>query len=260
MGEYLYHQMECHCQINMTGITRETNIDAVEGAFDVLLYTASITSARKESSLKYVTDNCLSAVRMVEFCKRHEIKRIIYISTDEIYGQLNTEKVTENTIMVSPNIYATTKYLAEQIIVESGIPYYILRLPGLVGKKWGNNFVYSMMEKVQRNEDIKIYNGEKNFNNLVEIDDLTNFIFNLICKDNCITSEVFVLGNCESMKLIEMIKIMKEMYHSSSKIYNEENSTKRYFTLDVEKAVGYGYTSKKIKKILCDLKGIKHHE
>lgn len=259
MGEYLFHQMEYHPQIIMTGITRETNIDVVEGTFDILLYTASITSARKETSLKYITDNCLSAVQMVDFCKKHEIKRIIYISTDEIYGQLNAEKVTENTIMVSPNIYATTKYLAEQIIIESGIPYYILRLPGIVGEKWGNNFIYSVMEKIQRDENVKIYNGEKNFNNLVEINDLKEFIIKLACKNNCLLSEIFVLGNCESMKLLEMIKFLKEIYHSSSKIYNEESSLKRYFTLDVEKAVGYGYTSKKIKDILYGLKEIKRY-
>lgn len=257
VGEYLFHQMERQKQIAITGITRETDIDMIEETFDILLYTASITSARKETPLKYITDNCLSAVQMVDFCKLHEVKRIIYISTDEIYGQLNAEKVTESTVMVHPNIYATTKYLAERIIIESGIPYYILRLPGVVGEKWGDNFIYSVMEKMQRNEDVNIYNGEKNFNNLVEISDLTKFILKLVCRDNYLTSEVFVLGNCESIQLLEMIQFIKEIYHSSSKIHNEENSFRRCFVLNVEKAVSYGYTSKKIKSILYDLKGIR---
>lgn len=259
VGSFLKTKLtECE-GISLSGITRESDLDAFEGEYDILLYTASITSARKATAEQYIRDNALCTAEMMGFCKQHWVKRIIYLSTDEIYGMLRTCEVTEHSAMVSPNIYAATKYLAERVIRESGIPYYILRLPGIVGWDWGDNFIYRTMEKVRNQEDIYIYNGQKEFNNLVDIDDLAQFIWLLCNKMECPASETFVVGNCEKIKLLELVEFMKEMYDSSSEIHNEEVSSKRYFTLNVEKAVSYGYRSKKIKNIVYELKELQHY-
>lgn len=254
VGGYLRAKLtECR-GISLFGITRESDLDTFEGEYDILLYTASITSARKATAEQYIRDNALCAIDMIRFCKKHRVRRIIYLSTDEIYGMLRACEVTEHSAMVSPNIYATTKYLAEQVIRESGISYYILRLPGIVGRDWGDNFIYRTMEKVRNQEDVYIYNGQEEFNNLVDIDDLAQFILVLCNKMECPVSETFVVGNCEKIKLLDLVEFMKEMYGSSSEIHNEEDSSGRYFTLNVGKAVSYGYRSKRIKNIICELK------
>lgn len=254
VGSFLQTKLtECE-GISLSGITRESDLDAFEGEYDILLYTASVTSARKAAAEQYIRDNALCAANMMAFCKKHQIRRIIYLSTDEIYGMLRAREVTEHSVMVSPNIYAATKYLAEQVIRESGIPYYILRLPGIVGRNWGDNFIYRTMEKVRNQEDIYIYNGQKEFNNLVDIDDLAQFILLLCNKIECSISETFVIGNCEKIKLLELVEYMKEMYGSSSKVHDGEDSSGRYFTLNVGKAVSYGYRSKRIKSIIYELK------
>lgn len=245
--------------ISLFGITRESDLDAFEGEYDILLYTASITSARRAAAEQYIRDNALCAADMVGFCIKHRVKRIIYLSTDEIYGMLRAREVTEHSAMVSPNIYAATKYLAEQVIRESGIPCYILRLPGIVGRYWGDNFIYRTMEKIRNQEDIYIYNGQKEFNNLVDIDDLAQFIIVLCNKIECPVSETFVIGNCEKIKLLELVEFMKEMYGSSSAVHDDEGSSGRYFTLNVEKAVSYGYRSKKIKNIIYELKELQYN-
>lgn len=244
---------ECE-EISLFGITRESDLDAFEGEYDILLYTASVTSARKASAEQYIRDNALCAADMMGFCKKYQVRRVIYLSTDEIYGKLRAREVTEYSAMISPNIYAATKYLAEQVIRESGIPYYILRLPGIVGRDWGDNFIYRTMEKVRNQEDIYIYNGQGEFNNLVDIDDLAQFILALCNQMECPLSETFVVGNCEKIKLLELVAFMKEMYDSSSEVHDDEDSSGRYFTLNVEKAVSYGYRSKRIKDIMYELK------
>lgn len=245
--------------ISLFGITRESDLNAFESEYDILLYTASITSARKATAEQYIRDNALCATDMIGFCKKHRVRRIIYLSTDEIYGMLQACEVTEHSAMVSPNIYAATKYLAEQVIKESGIPYYILRLPGIVGRDWGDNFIYRTMEKVRNQEDIYIYNGQREFNNLVDVDDLAQFILVLCNKIECSASETFVIGNCEKVKLLELVEFMKEMYGSSSEIHDVENSSGRYFTLNVGKAVSYGYHSKSIKNIIYELKELQYY-
>ena len=46
---------------------------------------------------------------------------------------------------------------------------------------------------------------------------------------------------------------LKGMYHSDSEVTSVDTNEKRYFTLDVTKAVEYGYSSKSIKVILDEL-------
>lgn len=251
VGGFIKEKIQEENDIRLYEMTRNSDLEQYKGSYDVMIYSASITSARKETADKYVQDNVVTAVYIVNFCREHHIKRIIYLSSDEIYGELNTDMVTENTVMVNPNIYAVTKYLAEKIIIESEIPYYILRLPGVVGRVWGNNFIYNLIDRIKNNERIELYNIHRKFNNIIDIDDLAKFIVAL-CHDND-RSEIFLLGNTEKIELKEVISYIKELYHSTSLIDSFDTDKKRYFTLDVEKAVEYGYSSKKIEVIINEL-------
>ncbi len=253
VGGFIKERIQEERNIQLFELTRNSDLNQYKEDYDVLIYSASITSARHETADKYVQDNVVAAVSMVEFCKEHHIQRIIYLSSDEIYGELNTDIVTERTIMVNPNIYATTKYLAEKIIIESGIPYYILRLPGVVGRVWRKNFIYNLMSKIRKNESIKLYNIDREFNNILYIDDLTKFIVVLCNNEDIDKSEILLLGNTEVVKLKEIVSYIKELYSSTSEISSIDTNEKRYFVLDVKRAVEYGYMSEKIMKIIDEL-------
>ena len=253
VGSFLKKGLQKEKDIQLYEMTRDNRLTRDYADYDILIYSASITSARHETTDKYVQDNVVTAVDMVEFCKKHHIKRIIYFSSDEVYGELNTQMVTAKAVMVNPNLYAATKYLAEKIIIESGIPSYILRLPGVVGQVWGKNFIYNLMDKIKNNEEVELYNLDRKFNNIVDIDDLVRFIITLCMRQDNGENAIFLLGNVESVKLNDIVLYIKDLYKSTSPIHNVDTDSKRYFTLDVAKAVKYGYCSKNIKTIIDEL-------
>lgn len=253
VGGFLKKQIQVEKDIELFEIVRNSDLSQYKGNYDVLIYSAAVTSARRETVDRYVYDNVVTALSMTDFCREHGVKRIIYLSSDEIYGELNVDTVTEDTVMVNPNVYATTKYLAEKIIIESGIPYYILRLPGVVGRIWGKNFIYNLMVKIRNNENIELYNIDRKFNNIVDIDDLTSFVLKLCIREDRDEKEIFLLGNTEKVVLKQIISYMKQLYHSTIQVNNVDTDQKRYFTLDVTKAVEYGYSSKEIWTIIEDL-------
>lgn len=253
VGKYIKENILKEDDLQLYSITRDSDWEQYKEDYDIMIYSAAITSARKETAEKYVEDNVVTAVAVINFCKLHHIKRIIYLSSDEIYGEINTDIVTEQAIMVNPNLYAATKYLAEKIILDSKIPFYILRLPGIVGGIWGNNFINRLMDSIQKNEPLALYNMNRKFNNILCIDDLTGFIIKLCLIKSDESSQIFLLGNAEKIELEKIVIYIKELYHSTSQISNIDTNSKRYFTLDVTKAVEYGYSSKKIKKIIDDL-------
>lgn len=253
VGRYLKENILKEDDLQLYLITRDSDWEQYKDDYDIMIYTAAITSSRKETAEKYVQDNVVTAVAVINFCKVHHIKRIIYLSSDEIYGEINTDIVTEQAIMINPNLYAATKYLAEKIIMDSKIPFYILRLSGIVGGIWGNNFINRLMGSIQKNEPIALYNMNRKFNNILHIDDLTAFIIKLCLIKSDNSSQIFLLGNTEKVELEKIVFYIKELYHSTSQISNIDTNSRRYFTLDVTKAVEYGYSSKKIKKIIDDL-------
>lgn len=249
VGGYIKERIQNEINMQLYEITRDSNWEEYQGNYDIMIYSAAVRYAAAE---KYVQDNVVSAISVVNFCREHNIKRIIYLSSDEIYGELNTNVVNEKAVMINPGLYGTTKYLAEKIMMESGIPYYILRMPGIVGRIWGKTFIYRLMDSIRNNDSIELYNWNGKFNNVVDIDDLTQFIMVLI---HCVRdeSEIFLLGNTELIALKELVFYIKELYHSASQISNVDTKSKRYFTLDVTTAVEYGYLSKSIKTIINEL-------
>ena len=250
VGGFLKERIQLEKDIKLYEITRESDLAQYKENYDAMIYSASVSRATVS---KYVQDNVVTALAMVSFCREHGIKRIIYLSSDSIYGQVNVEMVTERAVMVEPDLYGVTKYLAERIVAESGIPYYILRLPGVVGRVWRENFISSLFEKIAGNKNVELYNADRDFNNILDIDDLIEFIVRLCSYESRDGSDIFLLGNTEKMKLEIIAKYIKELYQSDSQINSVSSDSKRYFTLNVDKAVAYGYFSKSIKTIIGEL-------
>ncbi len=257
VGSAIKEKIQEEGTLQLYEITRDSDLEQYKENYDVLIYSAAASHGSAE---KYVQDNVVTAVTMMNFCKLHGIKRIIYLSSDSIYGEINTDVVTESATMLNPGIYGVTKYLAERIIIESGIPYYILRMPGVVGKSWRQVFICNLMMAIKNNEHINLYNMDRAFNNILDIDDLTKFINRLCTYENTKNSEIFILGNIEKPYLKEVVYYIKKLYHSTSEIDNMDTDAKRYFTLDVSKAVEYGYSSKKIWTIIDELYQIQKKE
>ncbi len=243
--------------IQLYEVTRNSDLEQYKEDFDILIYSAAVSSATTE---KLLQDNVDSAIAMMKFSREHHIRRIIYLSSDSVYGELNTDIATEKTIMVNPNVYGITKYLAEKVIMESGIPYYILRMPGVVGRVWRDVFICNTISKIKDGECLDLYNIDKPFNNILDVDDLITFILLLCERKDIEDKQVFLLGSTETVKLRDILAYIKEFYHSESLICNEITDQKRYFTLDVTKAVQYGYASKGIKNIIDELCRLKERE
>lgn len=258
IGRFIKEKICNESNIQLYEITRDSDLNQYQDDYDIMIYSAATSYATAD---KYVTDNVVTAVSIVNFCRKCHIQRIIYLSSDSIYGEINTDVVTERAVMVNPGIYGITKYLAERIIIESGISYYILRMPGVVGRVWRSNFISNLMSRIKNNENIELYNIDRKFNNILDIDDLTQFIVTLCdCENKDQISEIFLLGNMETVELKKLVFYIKELHHSTSLISNFDTDKKRYFTLDITRAVEYGYSSKNIKKIIDELYQIQKAE
>lgn len=123
-----------------------------------------------ESSPDMWNDNVLGTRNVVGLCKKHNVKRLIHMSSCGVtgYGKISTEDSSYN-----PNTeYEKSKAEAEKIVIESGLDYTIIRAPIIIGP----NTIWLKILKAAKKGYPIIGSGSNKFH-LAYIDDVVDILF-----------------------------------------------------------------------------------
>ncbi len=217
---------------------------------DVLIHTAALNPSPDKSFKDYFDQNVVMAENVIEFAKKHHVKKIIYMAAVSSFGKVD-KILTEESPHNSPDDYGLSKYVAEKLIETSGISYYILILPGVVGPGCRSTWLVNTARRIHQNEEVCCYNAEGLFNNIVHVRDVAAFIDLLLGKDERISNK-FLLATTDKVPVREILMYIKERLHSHSEIM-EISSDKGAFVVDCSHAVSAGYSSMALKKILVEV-------
>ena len=109
----------------------------------LFIFTQSHVQNSFDNSIEFTNDNILGTHNLLECIKNMVIKKLIHVSTDEVYGEsmldVNEQKKTEHSILCPTNPYAATKAGAE-LIAQSynhsfGMPIIITRGNNVYGPR-----------------------------------------------------------------------------------------------------------------------------
>tara|TARA_B110000008_G_scaffold171947_1_gene171619 strand:- start:5980 stop:6822 length:843 start_codon:yes stop_codon:yes gene_type:complete len=92
---------------------------------------------------------------IAEYCKKKNIT-LIHFSTDYVYDGKKKIPYSEKSIPKPINYYGKMKYLGDKYIEKSGCRYFIFRISWIYNKKFMNNFVSKIKNKILSNEDIRV--------------------------------------------------------------------------------------------------------
>lgn len=206
---------------------------------DVIIHAAGICSYGNTDFNAFFNGNIVATKNVLEYAKLHKVKRIIFLGSVESYGEVNGV-LREDSPRNNPNDYGITKYVAEQLIRNSGIPYYIFILPGVVGRNCGGNWIMNAAKALYSNKRVTYYNGQGLFNNILDIQDLCIFIEKLLI-ESMNKSETYLLGSNEKLTVENVVYFLKDKFSSASELYND-NQKGNAFYLDVSKAISDGFS------------------
>ena len=113
------------------------NQDAVDKAIDscdVVIHCAAVLPGHEDPDIVWKV-NVLGTKNVVNACIKHNCKRLVYISSDSVYGDGPTDNATEqqpiDTQYFKEGIYPQSKLEGERLVMEAsvnhGLPYVILR-------------------------------------------------------------------------------------------------------------------------------------
>ena len=116
-----------------------------------------------------------------------------------------------------------------------------LRLPGVLGRGASRSFIPTVCQKLLSDQSVTIFNEKAFFNNVVYINDLCRFIFQIIDNSSWNGSHAFPIGGDKAIQLHELITEMKSLLGSSSEIIKID-SKKQSFVIDSKYAsTNFGY-------------------
>lgn len=204
---------------------------------DFLIHCGADTTATGVSEEQLIKSNTKGSLNIFSYASKcPSIKKIVYLSSMDVFGKIKVPIVSELTPLEEQNYYGKSKYKAECFLEEIAeknkkISCISIRLPGVVGNGSRNNFISNTFKLIQEDEKVKAYNPEALFNNIVYVGDLFSFISNFIQSDYL---KNYIVSNIASKNPLTMKKVIDILFQLSSKKPNIEfKSTKnKSFTID----------------------------
>ena len=202
--------------------------------FDIVIHLAAQAGVRHSLSHpeSYITTNINGFFNVIDQCKTHKVKKLIYASSSSVYG-LNSKFPYSETLKVNTpiSLYAASK-ISNELIAHSYSHLYGLNTIGLrfftVYGPWGRPDMayYKFSDLISRNKPIEVYNNGLNKRDFTYIDDVINCIIKII--NNKVQQgkyNIFNIGNSKSISVEKFISIIEKNLNKKA-IKNYINSQK----------------------------------
>ncbi|NQT50000.1 NAD-dependent epimerase/dehydratase family protein [Candidatus Kuenenbacteria bacterium] len=129
---------------------------------------------------KFHKTNVQGTKHLLQVCQKANIKKFIHLSSVGVMGTNKKGIVDENLPCKPRNEYEKSKYQAEQLVVNSGIKYRVLR-PSIVygsGKKVNSDTFLALIKSI-RSCLFRQIGNKKSFYNVVYVQDVVNALIHL---------------------------------------------------------------------------------
>lgn len=185
------------------------------GNFDIVVNLAGQPGVRYsiENPYAYVESNVLGFLNVLEACRHHAVKHLLYASSSSIYGTDDHVPYSEDEQTDHPvSLYAATKKSNELMAYAYsklyGIPVTGLRFFTVYGP-WGRPDMapYLFMKSILAGKPIKVFNHGNLSRDFTYIDDILNGLMLLVNhpSEEPIPARVYNIGNASPVKLLDFI-------------------------------------------------------
>lgn len=218
--------------MDITSVNEMDKIFEIEH-FDTIMHFAAQTHVDNSfgNSFKFINDNIIGTHVLLELAKKYNIKRFIHVSTDEVYGETETN-VNEHTILNPTNPYAASKAGAELLVNSYNISF---KLPTIITR--GNNvfgphqypekLIPKFINMLNRNMDLPIHGSGEESRNFIYISDVVNAFDVILHKGEIgeiynIGTEYQITNNEVATKLIHVFGDKNKKYHVENRCFNDK--------------------------------------
>ncbi len=169
------------------------------------------------NSVEFTKTNTLGAHIFLENCINKKVKKIIHISTDEVYGDKLKGKSYEGDALDPTNPYSASKAAAEMITNSYKYVFkkdiIIVRANNIYGtRQFPEKLIPSCIVSLLKNKKIEIHGKGKNKRHFLFIKDFCNALEVIIRKVN---DGIYNIGSSESYQNIQVARKICDLMNRS---------------------------------------------
>ena len=167
--------------------------------------------------------NVIGTYNVLKAARANKVKRLIFSSSREVYGEAESLPVREDQPLRSKNFYGASKVAGEKYceIYQNmkDIEIVILRLSNVYGLRDFDRVIPIFISNMQKNQKVKIYGG-KQVIDFISIELVVEALVQSIDNEKAITGATNI-GSGVGTTLFELANRIQEIYKSGSEILVE---------------------------------------
>lgn len=199
----------------------------------------------------FIETNVLGTYTVLEVAKRNNAKRVIQISTDEVYGSIETGSWDENSPLQPNSPYSASKasadLLARSYVNTFGLDVIVTRCCNNYGPyQHPEKLIPLLITKILNGEDLPIYGDGKNIREWIHVSDHARAIALLAVRG--ISGEIYNIGTPDAFENIEIANLLLKTFDpKNSKIILVEDRKGHDFrySLKIDKIESIGFNIEK---------------
>ncbi len=207
-------------KLDLTDRIGLNSLFASEG-FDMVVNMAAQAGVRYsiENPYAYIDSNVVGFLNLLECCRHHAVKTLLYASSSSVYGSGNTVPYSENDVTDSPvSLYAATKK-ADELMAHVYHNLYGLTTVGLrfftvygpAGRPDMAPFLF--LKSILEGKPIRVFNYGRMSRDFTYIDDITEGVMQIV--DRMPTEKplcsVYNIGRSEPVQLMDFIHVLEKV-------------------------------------------------
>ncbi len=237
--------------VNICKVDLEKKIVLKIKKINTIIHCANYTPSNHLNSKTIIKKNKKIMRNIIKFANYSSVNQIIYLSSMAVY-QIENKKynyqVNEKSMLNNSNFYSVAKIKDEKILKKWGFKnkkrkVLILRIPGTVGPNSHGNFISNLKKKILNKniKFIKIFNMERQFNNILHVDTLLKFIRQYLEKKNKKSFLILNLASKKPKKLKSLLSYSVSKKIKKQKVFQNLGNDNKSFSIDISKAIKYGF-------------------
>lgn len=227
LARYNYHNVLINRDhtFYMGDIADETfmnNVFAIEKP-DIIIHGAaeSFVDDAIRSAGPFIHSNVVGTQVMVDMSIKYKIEKFIYISTDEVYGQLSAQDTSWiETDAINPrNPYSASKASGELIVRAAsqthGLKYNITRCCNNYGPcQPPRNLVPKIISCALTNQAVPIHGNGKQFREWIYVEDHCSAIMKIM--EHAVDNEIYNIGSGIELTNLKMVQQISKLMGNTS--------------------------------------------
>ena len=204
------------------------------------------------NSLIFTQTNTLGTHNFLEACRKKKVKRIIHVSTDEVYGENLNKPFKENQSLNPTNPYSASKAGADMMVNAYKKSYKLnitsIRANNIYGtRQYPEKLISKSIYNFLNNKKMTIHGKGNNYRFYLSVNDFCDGMLKIIKKGKY--KEIYNIASDKKYKVIEVVKMianyLDKNFRKNIKYVNDRPFNDKIYKINCDKLKKLNWKTKR---------------